>query len=69
MAGFESFARRLEFSKVVFILGDCASPPLELHGGWGWATFFVFKGVVGCEGLSGFTGEELASVVLVSFRR
>ena len=66
MAGFESFPRRLELAEVCFVLGDRASPPLELHGGWGWATFFVFKGVVGREGLSGLTGEELASIVLVS---
>lgn len=66
MAGFKPFPRRFEFTEVGFVLGDCAAPPLELHGGWGWATFFVFKGVVGRKGLSGFTGEELASVVLVS---
>ena len=69
MAGFEPFPRRFELAEVCFVLGDCTSPPLELHGGWGWATFFVFKWVVGCEGLSGLTGEEFASVVLVSFGR
>jgi hypothetical protein len=69
VAGFEPFPRRLEFSKVVFILGDCASPPLELHGGWGWATLFVFEWMVFAERLSGLAGKELSSVVLVSFRR
>ena len=68
MAGFEPFPRRFELAEVCFVLGDCASPPLELHRGWGWATLFVFEWMVLAERLSGLTAEEFSSIVLVSRR-